>query len=317
MSLWKYYVNKDFVYLEAPDNVIKIINLIVTPFILSERSNEVTGWKISLKNKKEITGCDTYIYKKIYQNNEPEISLYYSIQKKSIILFNENDIFWQIQNIIRFIRVLLRLQYMDSGMKFFHGGMIEYNGAGICFIGEKKSGKTTTVLNCSKEKGVSFISNDDVSFLLDQGRLFGYGWPRAINIREDTFEVLNINKNISFSHPIFNYSKKNVYCIYPFELEKLVNTQLKNRSCVKYIVFLEFTNEEFYTIETLNREEGMIYLDKFSQKVPGKYIDFLWKNFNYKKNEINIPNDVKFLKFKQNFKKIPKGEEILKCITNN
>lgn len=309
-------MNKNFVYLEASDNIIKIINLIVKPFILSEHSNEGIGWKISLKNKKEIIEDDTYIYKKIYQNNEPEISLYYSIQKKSIILCNENDIFWQIQNIIRFIRVLLRLQYMESGMKFFHGGMIDYNGDGICFIGEKKSGKTTTILNCSKEKGVSFISNDDVSFLLEQGRLFGYGWPRAINIREDTFEVLNINKNINFSHPISQYSKKKVYCAYPFELEKLVNTQLKNRSYVKYIVFLEFTNEELYTIETLNREEGMKYLDKFSQKVPGKYIDFLWENFNDKKNEMKIPNDIKFLKFQQNFKKIPKGKEILKCITS-
>lgn len=94
--------------------------------------------------------------------------------------------------IFRFIRKVILVLELSKGKYFLHSGCVEYNGKGIGIVGNKFSGKTTTIVNLLKDKEFSYISNDKIIIEFKDNILQAFALPIAIGIRCGTFfKVLN------------------------------------------------------------------------------------------------------------------------------
>ncbi|MCO4490009.1 hypothetical protein Si116_01942 [Streptococcus infantarius subsp. infantarius] len=315
MVLVKYYRNNSEIYVDAPiyihQSVKKIVNNYVEYELVDRKKPK--KWSVCI-NEEEYFLLRKYNYERIFQKNEPAITVFYSKDFKTIGLLQETEESWLVQNIVRMVRVILRLQYLEEGEEFFHGGLIRYNNKGICFLGDKKSGKTTSILYLLKNKKAEFISNDDVSFRYIKSQLYGSGWPRAINIRPDTINMLGLNcGNFAQSHPISRL-KNDIVCLYPFEISSLFDCKVSDKSRIDYIIFPEFVSKKDIRLEVLDPQCGFKLLERYAQNTPGKYINYLLKYFspgNGMLDNNKIPKNVKFIKLYQNFDNFNIGMELL------
>ncbi|WP_211272307.1 hypothetical protein [Enterococcus rivorum] len=251
----------------------------------------------------------------IKQSPEPFMTVYYSGEKKIIGLVLENSLAWQVQNVIRFIRIVIRLQQKEDETIFFHGGFIKYKNKGICFLGDKKCGKTSSILSFLRKGNVSFISNDDVSLNVKGPEIIGFGWPRSIVVRNDTLDKLNVNLKIKLAHPLNEKHTADVTCFYPKELCQQFEVPLLSEFKVDYVVFPEFKNTEYPIIQKLDHIAGSRKLQKNIQSVPGKYIDFLLPYFSKNLKELNLnkfkENDICLISLNQSFDDLNAGSEAL------
>jgi hypothetical protein len=77
----------------------------------------------------------------------------------------------------------MKLLFMEKGWLPFHSATCIWNETGICILGGKFAGKTSTLVNLLARPGARFVSNDTV-FLRDGGtRLEGCGFPNKAGLR--------------------------------------------------------------------------------------------------------------------------------------
>lgn len=314
MVLVKYYRNNSEIYVDAPMHIHQSLKKIVKNYIEYELVNrrKPEKWSVCINEEKYFL-LRKYNCERIFQKNEPAITVFYSKDFKTIGLLQETEESWLVQNIVRMVRVVLRLQYLEEGEEFFHGGLIRYNNKGICFLGDKKSGKTTSILYLLKNKKATFISNDDVSFRYNNSHLYGSGWPRAINIRLDTINMFGLDGNVAQSHPISRL-KNDIVCLYPFEISSLFECEVSDRSRIDYIIFPEFVSKKDIRLEVLDLQCGFKLLERYVQNTPGKYINYLLTYFSAGNGMLRnnqIPKNVKFIKLYQNFENFNIGMELL------
>jgi hypothetical protein len=120
---------------------------------------------------------------------EPERVLYVDTARRRIsIVGPEGE--WRTLQILRTIRNILRWQTFVTGDLFVHGGMVAIGGAGVAFLGAKRSGKTSSIVSALLLPDASLVSNDDLSIGLQQDQAVGYGWPRSIAMRMDSILAL-------------------------------------------------------------------------------------------------------------------------------
>lgn len=232
--------------------------------------------------------------------------------KKKIGLLKENSYSWQVQNVVRMVRVLLRLQCQENGMIFLHGGCLAYRGKGICFLGGKKSGKTSSILSFLKYKNSEFVANDDVSVYSNSNTLYAQGWPRSVVIRQDTWERLDI-VNYDFLHPLNSRSEEP--CLYPQQVGNLFARGCLAEITADYIVFPKFVNEEKTEISYIEMEDARKRLREQILLNPGKYNEYLLPYFKKKGDSLEVEkimiNKIKFLELKQNFNSLKNGTDAL------
>jgi hypothetical protein len=83
----------------------------------------------------------------------------------------------------RSLRNMMKLLFMEKGWLPFHSATCIWNETGICILGGKFAGKTSTLVNLLARPGARFVSNDTV-FLRDGGtRLEGCGFPNKAGLR--------------------------------------------------------------------------------------------------------------------------------------
>ena len=83
----------------------------------------------------------------------------------------------------RSLRNLMKLLLMEKGWLPFHSAACVWNGIGICILGGKFAGKTSTLVNLLARPGAKFVSNDTL-FLRDGGAsLTGCGFPNKAGLR--------------------------------------------------------------------------------------------------------------------------------------
>jgi hypothetical protein len=83
----------------------------------------------------------------------------------------------------RSLRNMMKLLFMEKGWLPFHSAACVWNGTGICIIGGKFAGKTSTLLNLLAQPGARLVSNDNL-FLRDGGTcLEGCGFPNKAGLR--------------------------------------------------------------------------------------------------------------------------------------
>ncbi len=308
---------KSSIYLKANEETIKKVSEQLRPFFkLSNNPDHfLKDWTILCLSSEEANLFNDFSLKeiKLAQNPEPDFSIYFNGNLKIVGVKESIDDEWLIQNIIRIIRVLSRFQLGERGELFIHGGLIKSNGKGICFVGEKKSGKTSSIISYLKSFGGYFISNDDVSVSNDDsGFLIGKGWPRSIVIRQDTITNMNFKKSDKLNHPL-NERLEN--CFYPKEFVTWLNVKILSETTIDYIIFPKFEEINYPKIEEMGFEEGINRLKQHFQNRPGKYVDYLvpwFKLFDFEYNQNLFENsNIKFLELKQNFKDLELASELL------
>jgi hypothetical protein len=83
----------------------------------------------------------------------------------------------------RSLRNLMKLLLMEQGWLPFHSAACIWNGVGICILGVKFAGKTSTLVNLLAQSDAKLVSNDNL-FLRDGGtRLEGCGFPNKAGLR--------------------------------------------------------------------------------------------------------------------------------------
>lgn len=304
------------VTVEARSEIISEINSFVKDFFsIKEISRTEIGscWHIMLIHEKNNLGFETERLL-IEQPPEPEIKIFFNGKRKFVGLLAEYSNEWQVQNILRLIRVILRFECGAANTYFLHGGCVDYKKNGICFLGEKKSGKTSSILGLLKEFETSFITNDDVSIYRDGDTWYGEGWPRSIVIRKDTWDILNLNYSKESSrHPLNTYLKKG-HCLYPQQLCDLFNRKLSSVSKIKYLIFPKFSNDEL-TFRKIDRTESRERIFRNLQYNPGKYNEYLLSYFNMcKLNDSELDdflNQVECFELIQPFNRISDGVKLI------
>lgn len=291
----RYYRADSSVILEADKQMIADINSYIGIYfnIKPVENSNLEAWHIIHAEQGDVflqMGFQKIIVRQIF---EPDITIFFDGIRKKIILLKENSNKWQIQNILRMIRVLLRLQCQEKGNVFLHGGCLSYRDKGICFLGDKKSGKTSSILSFLKYKESKFLSNDDVSFYKKDSTIYAQGWPRSIVIREDTLKELDI-KNYDMLHPL--NSKKVDLCLYPQQIGKLFGRKCISETPIDYIVFPRFNNEHKTMITFLDKNVAYERIKDQILKNPGKYNEYLLPYFNVDSKKNNIKEIIKNIK---------------------
>jgi hypothetical protein len=83
----------------------------------------------------------------------------------------------------RALRNMMKLLFMEKGWLPFHAAACIWNDTGICIIGGKFAGKTSTLVNLLSQPGARLVSNDNL-FLRDGGPLLeGCGFPNKAGLR--------------------------------------------------------------------------------------------------------------------------------------
>ena len=86
----------------------------------------------------------------------------------------------------RSLRNMMKLLLMDKGWLPLHSAACTVNGTGVCILGGKFAGKTSTLVNLLARPGARFVSNDNL-FLRDGGTcLEGCGFPNNTGLRIGT-----------------------------------------------------------------------------------------------------------------------------------
>jgi hypothetical protein len=83
----------------------------------------------------------------------------------------------------RSLRNMMKLIFMERGWLPFHSAACVWNDTGICILGGKFAGKTSTLVNLLAQPGARFVTNDNL-FLRDAGtHLEGCGFPNKAGLR--------------------------------------------------------------------------------------------------------------------------------------
>jgi hypothetical protein len=83
----------------------------------------------------------------------------------------------------RSLRNMMKLLFMENGWLPFHSAACIWNDTGICILGGKFAGKTSTLVNLLARPGARLVTNDNL-FLRDGGTfLEGCGFPNKAGLR--------------------------------------------------------------------------------------------------------------------------------------
>lgn len=227
----------------------------------------------------------------------------------------END--WLPQMLVRLSRDALR-NIAFSQMYYLHGAFIIYKDFGICILGEKRSGKTTSVMNILSFGNSDFVSNDDVSVAYENGEWVAYGWPRALSVRKDSVQALEkqgakFNWDVKLTHP---YNQNGVsdecYTFYPKDLVAFTGGTVRKSHRLDAVIFTSFG--ESNSIELLDTCIGEQKLNSCILQNINEYFGELGKYFMQPKvGEIRpiSGKNIKYFELRQNFSHLSNIPELL------
>ena len=238
-----------------------------------------------------ISDDDTYgrhVYRKISENDY-EV---YSIDKSE-----KNGMQW----VIRLIRELLLETHIEDGFVPVHASGIDIDGEAVLFIGNKGSGKTTSMFACANNGKSKIVSNDMVFLKTNDENISIKGWPWCVTvgnelIAETKFKhLINKDSKVRFTPKEFRDSVK---CEWTWK------TKLKKVVFPKIVVDkkLETSELDNEVVKTRLINEGTEYSDiTLVLKMKTIELDFI-KPFTYIANNAKgIVVEGDFWKYKEEF----------------
>ena len=313
------------IVINCPDSLVDLIIDRSKEFFKCElvRNRKQNEWMITTNHLLDMNDPNTHkIVQKYSHLDEPK--RIFLINKKKLILevLQPVDSEWLVQILIRLSRDALRNLAYDR-MYYLHGAFVVYNDYGICILGKKRSGKTTSVLNIlSKGIGTSFISNDDVSIAYENGEWIAYGWPRSLSVRKDSITALekkgfNFNKSIELTHP-YNKNGVSEECVtfYPSDFAVFTNSKISASHRLDMVIFTSFGDEN--KIVALEKKDGEQKLNNCILKNINDYFGELGQYFiRENTNDRPIKGDIKYLEIQQNFENLLDLTKVVDEFNNN
>ena len=248
-TTWVELSREEFsVYISTEKQNVEIFKKLASPFFSVSTSDIPTKdtWQIYIQSFDKVSIAH-FPVTKIDMELEPFRTYAFDEKRKIIYLIEPLDTRLRVLIALRFARDILKHLYLSQNMTFLHAGAVIYRGRGICIAGDKKSGKTSTML-AFLAKGADFVSNDDVSVMITQnGDRIAYGWPRTISIREDTKKwmekIFTPLKDHVSEHPNYTEGKtKGKIFIYPYELSKLFQCSINSVCKIDYVICPQFVD---------------------------------------------------------------------------
>ncbi|QHE59804.1 hypothetical protein FHE72_01170 [Rossellomorea vietnamensis] len=290
-------------------------------------------WRIFCNNTVPNTWIDfeTYIDQ---EENEPKRILYINSSTKEICIEQlENK--WKVLFTLRIVRNLSRWQLMEKGSLFLHGGLLQIHSKGVAIIGNKKAGKTSTILSTLTSSNVNFSTNDDISIISKNNITTAYGWPRSIGVRTDSiYKIAEFSPSYtehlnSLKHPGNQHIETNPNMIYfhPKELAELNGKKVVENLKLDIIVFPQFLDYEDSRspfVKELTTKEIFERLIENLQITPDNHDKYLNKHFssvNVKKLEeelYHIASSIRGFALYQSFNDLKEGSNLLiSCVVEN
>ena len=94
--------------------------------------------------------------------------------------------------LMRTIRHFIFKMLSKYGFVPVHASAVEVSGSGIAFVGDKRSGKTTSLLSCLRYGRASFIANDAVFIGGEKGEYILASAPTSVGLRKNTLEAFGL-----------------------------------------------------------------------------------------------------------------------------
>ncbi|WP_342475262.1 hypothetical protein NST70_13075 [Weizmannia sp. FSL K6-0777] len=329
---WYQVIRNDYsVFLQTDSESLDSIRRDIEPYYTinkiepSKNFFHKNYWKISDSSNSVITENKEIevIRTEFKMLDEPQREFLVVPQEKIIAVNKPIDKKWKKQIIIRLIRDIFRNYFYSKGMSFFHGGLITNNEIGIAFMGGKKSGKTSSILSFLKYSDMDYVTNDDISIQIIDKKVIGYGWPRAISVRNDTFSALNLNREDivnKLRHPSNDTNWKNqATFVYPNELKHFLTAKVYSQCKVDYIIFPTFMdNIQKPVLEEVNESKFVELLKSNIEPDINKYFRDFEKYFPFtdenKNEEIieGIVNNCRGFILKQNFNNLRQTVDLVR-----
>jgi hypothetical protein len=102
---------------------------------------------------------------------------------RRVFISSPGDLKGHQREVKRSLRNLMKLLLMDQGWLPFHASACVWNDTGICILGSKFAGKTSTQVNLLSRPGARLVTNDNL-FLRSSGTgLEGLGFPNKAGLR--------------------------------------------------------------------------------------------------------------------------------------
>lgn len=147
---------------------------------------------------------------------------------------------------IRLLRDVIVDRCIDRGFMYLHASAVDYHGRAVIVVGDKFSGKTTSMLCLLESHRYGFLTNDKILFDPHENTL--YGLPFSIGVRGGTLEHFpEFSARIQARqqslkhyqiHSVFeNVTQKlEKFFLMPAELSSLENVRLCVRSKLELIL---------------------------------------------------------------------------------
>lgn len=195
------------VYINIQMSWIDFFIRVISPYYDVELSQapEKLSWKIYTEEPQECYNNQwDIIIPSIPGENFLKRKYKFAHESKSIYIMEPVDAIVRLQIATRLCRDILRHLFMQE-LVYFHAGMVVYRSIGIAIMGDKKSGKTSSILTFLSTKNANYVTNDDLAISIahkSSDPCIGYGWPRAVSIRRDSLEFMR--SVIGYNNPIYN-----------------------------------------------------------------------------------------------------------------
>ncbi len=173
-----------------------------------------------------------HVYRKLSEN-EYEV---YSIDNSE-----KNGMQW----VIRLIRELLLEMYIEDGFVPVHASGIDIYGGAVLFIGNKGSGKTTSMFSCATNEKCKVVSNDMVFLKVEEDGICVKGWPWCVTIGNE------LMAETQFKHLINNTISKVRFT--PKEFEESMPCNWIWESRLKKVVFPKIVVGKRLEVKTLEK----------------------------------------------------------------
>ena len=120
------------------------------------------------------------------KNHVEETCYIVSQAGKRVLVASPGSVKVRRETIKRTIRNMMKLLLIERGWLPLHASACVKNGVGICILGGKFAGKTSTLINLLAQSDATLVSNDTL-FLRDAGtHLEGCGFPSEAGLRVGT-----------------------------------------------------------------------------------------------------------------------------------
>ena len=303
MELMRIKKESESVLVYSDKDIIEKLKKLLLPYfeVSFTESRKPEEWVFATEiNDTQSLGTKDVIEFAIKNLAEPKRKYEVYPEKKVIWIREPDNSEWKIQLLNRLIRDSLR-NLLSGKLCYLHGAFVIYKEKGICILGEKRSGKTTSVLNFLDSPKCKFVSNDDVAILRRGEELVGIGWPRAFSLRKDSLEALEkigicYRYPHKLEHPYNRNSLKEEYLtLFPYEFEVFAKTNIAERHSIDYFLFTEFSEESLF--EELDYTNGLKRLEMYVEEDINKYFKEFEKYFL--RGKVDLPHilDVKKIKF--------------------